>query len=85
MIFIYGNRWKFCCRKPAEKWKQRHQDKIRQNIYSLLSAMLTGAPIAIPAYMAMPFQVITFPELEAHAKLIPQVNAPVTRMLSPIP
>lgn len=47
--------------------------------------MLTGAPIAIPVYMAMPFLVIAFPELEAHAKLIPQVNAPVTRKLSPIP
>ncbi|MNS60577.1 hypothetical protein D3C72_935840 [compost metagenome] len=46
---------------------------------------LKGAPIAIPAYIAIPFQVITLPEFCCPRSPIPQVSIPVTRKLSAIP
>ncbi|MNQ98910.1 hypothetical protein D3C85_1146270 [compost metagenome] len=44
-----------------------------------------GAPIAIPAYMAIPFQVITLPDFWAPTSPIPQVKALVMDKLSDIP
>ena len=46
---------------------------------------LNGAPIAIPAYIAIPFQVITLPEFSWPRSPIPQVSIPVTKKLSAIP